>query len=649
MPQRIPIRVKLLAALIIPIAALLIVATLEVVQSAKQADEVRDQTSLATAAIGPAGLINNVLNERNYGAADLLGATIERAPDLLDLPVDSYDEARPPPTSRWRRCAPTSSPRRRRGRGLPPRARQARGGPRPPARAGQRLRGQREVAYSIQTKPVQDLSDRVFNGYSELITELFETNTQVALTVDDPMLRRGAELNDMATRTLDTVSQVVRLLLLASVSPAEDGGEANKLDTPQEVAQVSAAYGQVISFEETAAALGTGPYEEATQRMLRESAETGFFDVTEKALQTSDVDTREVFRSVSIPEDESLYAYPADLKEIIDAQAEQLNDEASQRQQWYLALAALAVVVALVVTWLVSRSITQPLRSLTRQAKEMAEHRLPDAVLDILETPLGDNVEVPEIEPVSGHHPRRGRRRGRRPQHGAGLGARPGRRAGRPAAQHRRLLRQPRPPQPEPARPPARLHHRTRVQRDRPRHPRLAVPPRPPRHPHAPQRRVAAGARRHRPAAEVGRPVRLTDVIRAALGEVEDYQRVTVRAVEPATILGSAAADLAHLIAEFIENALTFSPPDQNVDIRGRSRPDGYTLAIIDSASACRPPTSRRPTGASAAPRASRSPRRSTWGTTSPATWPPATASTSTWRTRPATASPPPSTCPRRC
>jgi hypothetical protein len=77
--------------------------------------------------------------------------------------------------------------------------------------------------------------------------------------------------------------------------------------------------------------------------------------------------------------------------------------------------------------------------------------------------------------------------------------------------------------------------------------------------------------------------VRLTDVIRAALGEVEDYQRVSVRGVEPATIVGSAAADLAHLLAELIENALVFSPPDQTVDIRGRNRPDGYALAIIDS------------------------------------------------------------------
>ena len=46
---------------------------------------------------------------------------------------------------------------------------------------------------------------------------------------------------------------------------------------------------------------------------------------------------------------------------------------------------------------------------------------------------------------------------------------------------------------------------------------------------------------------------------------------------------GSAAADLAHLIAEFVEDAFTFSPPDQNVEIRGRHIDAGYTLAIIDN------------------------------------------------------------------
>jgi Nitrate and nitrite sensing len=359
-PQRIPIRLKLTAALAIPIAALLIVASLEVLQSARQADEVRDQTSLATAAIGPSGLINNVLNERNYGSADLLGATIEREGGVLDLPVESFEEAgqktdeslaalREDVEARGGRVADEYLPvLDKLEEGLGPLREQVNG-----------YEGTRTIAYSVENKPVQDLSDEVFVGYSTLITDLFETNTQVALAVDNPTLRRGAELNDLATRTLDTVSQVVRLLLLASVSGQEvDGQPPNRLDTPEEVAAVSAAYGQVLSSRETTEALGTGPYRDVTQEMVAESDDTGFFDVTDRALETGEVDTEEVFRSVSIPEDQSLYGYPADLKEVIDAEAGKLNDQAAARQQWYLALAALAVIVALVMTWLASRSIT---------------------------------------------------------------------------------------------------------------------------------------------------------------------------------------------------------------------------------------------------------------------------------------------------
>jgi hypothetical protein len=78
-------------------------------------------------------------------------------------------------------------------------------------------------------------------------------------------------------------------------------------------------------------------------------------------------------------------------------------------------------------------------------------------------------------------------------------------------------------------------------------------------------------------------PVRVSDVIRAALGEVENYERVQIEPIEPAPIVGSAAADVAHLLAELIENALSFSPPDVSVVIRGRWRePDGYRLTIID-------------------------------------------------------------------
>jgi K+-sensing histidine kinase KdpD len=64
---------------------------------------------------------------------------------------------------------------------------------------------------------------------------------------------------------------------------------------------------------------------------------------------------------------------------------------------------------------------------------------------------------------------------------------------------------------------------------------------------------------------------------------VEDYQRVSVRDVEPATILGLAAADLAHLLAELIENALTFSDAHLRVDVKGGRQAGGYVLAVIDT------------------------------------------------------------------
>ena len=77
-------------------------------------------------------------------------------------------------------------------------------------------------------------------------------------------------------------------------------------------------------------------------------------------------------------------------------------------------------------------------------------------------------------------------------------------------------------------------------------------------------------------------PVPASDVVRAALSEVEDYRRVTLRRLDDARIAGGAVAELAHLLAELLENALTYSPPDSEVEILGRVSGKGYLLAVID-------------------------------------------------------------------
>ncbi|MDX3235518.1 nitrate- and nitrite sensing domain-containing protein [Streptomyces sp. ME03-5709C] len=78
------------------------------------------------------------------------------------------------------------------------------------------------------------------------------------------------------------------------------------------------------------------------------------------------------------------------------------------------------------------------------------------------------------------------------------------------------------------------------------------------------------------------RPVRLAEVARAAAGEVEHYQRVVVRRMPRVALAGAAVADVLHLLAEIIDNATAFSPPDTKVEVRGEVVAGGYVLEIED-------------------------------------------------------------------
>ncbi len=91
---------------------------------------------------------------------------------------------------------------------------------------------------------------------------------------------------------------------------------------------------------------------------------------------------------------------------------------------------------------------------------------------------------------------------------------------------------------------------------------------------------VLAGAE---PPRRRGRPVALADVVRVAIGEVEDFARIQLSALDEATVGGNVAVDLAHLLSELMENATHFSPPDTMVEIVGhRAGADGYVLSVSD-------------------------------------------------------------------
>ncbi|MGW9195103.1 nitrate- and nitrite sensing domain-containing protein [Micromonospora chersina] len=78
------------------------------------------------------------------------------------------------------------------------------------------------------------------------------------------------------------------------------------------------------------------------------------------------------------------------------------------------------------------------------------------------------------------------------------------------------------------------------------------------------------------------RNVPMVDVVRGAVAEVEDYTRVTVRPLGPVSLTGRAVGDVIHLLAELIENGLSFSPPHTTVEVRGQMVANGFAVEIED-------------------------------------------------------------------
>ncbi|GII53552.1 hypothetical protein Pth03_19410 [Planotetraspora thailandica] len=77
-------------------------------------------------------------------------------------------------------------------------------------------------------------------------------------------------------------------------------------------------------------------------------------------------------------------------------------------------------------------------------------------------------------------------------------------------------------------------------------------------------------------------PVSLFDVARAATEEVEDYLRVSVTVPQGPAVVGGSVTDLVHLLAELIENATIFSPPQTQVIVRGELVARGFAIEIED-------------------------------------------------------------------
>ncbi|MFC7549729.1 nitrate- and nitrite sensing domain-containing protein [Plantactinospora sp. GCM10030261] len=77
-------------------------------------------------------------------------------------------------------------------------------------------------------------------------------------------------------------------------------------------------------------------------------------------------------------------------------------------------------------------------------------------------------------------------------------------------------------------------------------------------------------------------PTSLANVVRLALGEIEDYPRVDVRVVPDIMVAPGVIGDLVLALAELMENATAFSPPHTRVTVVGDRVAGGARLTLTD-------------------------------------------------------------------
>jgi len=574
--RRIPIRVKLAAALAVPLSAMGLVTIIEVRAVVNEARDVRAQTDLATATIGPGGLMTALQNERNWASAHIVGVEQQ-----IRIEVMGYDETRSDTDAA---LAEFHEELDRRGE-----AAQTAYAP-ALAALDDELRGLRTEIDGYASAPVRSLENIgvttvLFDRYTELIEPFFGGMARISIAIDDPELRQGARLMEVVARQGEVIPQLTNALVLPA-TVATGAGDVPGVNRPTEIARVAELEDAFLRNADTLRS-ATRPYADIVDEYFPDEFNRTIEAQANQALTTGRVDVDALLAGLAAPSvDQAYVGYRAQLAETIQARADELNNAATSWQHRYGLLLLVTFAGGLMLTVVVSLSITRPLRSLTRQAQEMAG-RLPVAVSAILDTPLGEDVQVPTVAPVevvtrdevvdvAGALNKvqdtaldlafeQAVLRRNIADSFVNLGRRNQNLLGRQLDFITELEASE--VDPDALASLFRLDHlATRMRRN------------------AESLLVLAGIE---PPRQWAAPVRIADVIRAALGEVEDYQRAAVRGVEPATVIGSAAADLAHLLAELIENALVFSPPARSVEVRGvahsRRHPGGYVLAVIDA------------------------------------------------------------------
>jgi signal transduction histidine kinase len=78
-------------------------------------------------------------------------------------------------------------------------------------------------------------------------------------------------------------------------------------------------------------------------------------------------------------------------------------------------------------------------------------------------------------------------------------------------------------------------------------------------------------------------PIPLRDVVRSAIAETEQYTRVKATSLPDVSVVGTAVADIVHLLAELVDNGTAFSPKESTVEVRASQVRRGVVVEIEDN------------------------------------------------------------------
>jgi signal transduction histidine kinase len=563
----IPIRAKLFAALVVPLVAVAALCWVQVSQARDHVAEVEAETSLARVALSPDGLVGALIVEQADATVTALSLR-----ETATIPTENWEES----------VAQTDAALTAFRDGL------EESGPVAEALFADTLADleadletQRAEAERMMAEPglpnLVPVLDELYPAYSATITQLIDANTELADAISDPQMRRAAQVLNAVNEVHFNVSGLMSSVGTGILRPGNEGRDPVVFflrDFEQSVERLRG--------------MTDGPWEDAVTAFAENDRYQQIIDRGQDFLTTNEIDL-DAYIQLNPPVETAATAPPGttqfvartaneELAAIIDTQLE----DARAEEQRYTLLAILVMVFATAAALLVARSILKPMKKLTEQAEDMAAVTLPAAVQGVLATPPDQDVVIPELPPVDVksrdelqtvaeaiNHVQASaldlaveqatlRRNiadsfvslGRRTQNLIGLQLEQ-----ITALEHDET-------DPAVLESLYRLDHlATRARRN------------------AESLVVLGGTEAQR---RGGSPVVMSDVVRAMLSEVEAYQRVDITNVDHALIPGSSAADVIHLLAELVENGLSFSPPNKNVRVRGEAGSAGYTITIVD-------------------------------------------------------------------